>query len=280
MCHAAVRAFSFVARPKEPFISFPQGTLARASVRVPVVCDAFAWFALDKPAGVPVYPDPWIPWPTDLVREVRRQIAGGKEQLRRLGIGSIERINDLDFEASGIVLCARDESVAAGLANCLGSAQIEFVYTLVVRGAPHQSELVCRLPLAPDPVEPRMSGSREHGKKCETRFQLVEQFRGYAIVEAVTRYDRVHQVRVHASESGLKIAGERKYGRVDPVFLSGIKRDYRHSRRGRESPLYDRLCMHLGRLTFPNPDGSTVSIERAPPARMRVLIERLRRHAR
>jgi 23S rRNA pseudouridine1911/1915/1917 synthase len=268
-----------MARPKDPFISFPPGTLDRESVRIPVVRDAGPWFVLDKPAAVACYPDPWIPRPTDLVREVRRQIREGKGQLKDLGIGAIDRINHLDFEASGLVLCARDEAEGARLANCLGSAQIEFTYTLVVRGAPHSPELVCRLPLAPDPVEPRMSGSQEFGKKCETRFKLLEQFRGYATVEAVTRYDRVHQVRVHANESGLKIPGERKYFHVDPVFLSEIKTDYRPGKHDREEPLYDRLCMHLGKITFPGVDGSTVTIEREPPPRFRVLIERLQRHA-
>lgn len=269
-----------MARPKEPFISFPPGALDRESVRVPVVHDAGPWFALDKPAGVPVYPDPWIPRPTDLVREVRQQIRQGKGQLRDLGIDAIERINHLDFEASGLVLCARDDAEAARLANSLGSQQIEFTYALIVRGTPHQNELICRLPLAPDPVEPRMSGSRELGKKCETRFTLAESFLGFSIVHAVTNFDRIHQVRVHAVESGLKVVGERKYGRVDPVFLSEIKRDYRQGKQERETPLYDRLCMHLGRISFPAADGSTVVLEREPPARLRVLVDRLRRHAR
>ena len=270
-----------MAQPKEPFISFPPGALDRESVRVPIVRDAGPWFAFDKPAAVPCYPDPWIPRPTDLVREVRRHIRDGKGQLKQLNIGAIERINHLDFEASGLVLCTRDEAEGARLANCLGSAQIEFTYTLVVRGAPHSPELVCRLPLAPDPVEPRMSGSQEFGKKCETRFKLVEQFRGFAIVEAVTSYDRVHQVRVHANESGLKIAGERKYFHVDPVSLSEIKTDYRPGKHDREAPLYDRLAMHLGKIMFPgaDPGAPLVTVEREPPPRFRVLIERLRRHA-
>jgi len=269
-----------MAKSKEPFISFPPGTLDRESLRIPIAVDSGAWFALDKPAGVPCFPDPWIPRPTDLVREVRKQIRAGKGQLKDLGIGAIDRINHLDFEASGLVLCTRDEAEGTRLANCLGSAQIEFTYLLVVRGAPHSSELVCRLPLAPDPMEPKMSGSREFGKKCETNFRLREQFRGFAVVEAVTSYDRVHQVRVHGNESGLKIVGERKYGHVDPVFLSEIKSDYRAGKQERESPLYDKLCMHLTKLTFPGTDGASVVIEREPPPRFRVLLERLVRHAR
>ena len=104
-------------RPKEPFISFPPGVLDRESVRVPVVRDAGPWFVLDKPAAVACYPDPWIPRPTDLVREVRRGIREGRDQLRDLGIGAIERINHLDFEASGLVLCAREEVEAGRLAT-------------------------------------------------------------------------------------------------------------------------------------------------------------------
>lgn len=267
-----------MAQKKDPFISFPPGTLDRESLRIPIAVESGAWFALDKPAGVPCFPDPWIPRPTDLVREVRQQIRDGKSQLKQLGITAIDRINHLDFEASGLVLCAKNETEAARLANCLGSAQIEFTYLLLVRGAPHSPELVCRLPLAPDPIEPRMVGSRDFGKKCETRFHLREQFRGYALVEAVTSFDRLHQVRVHGFESGLKIVGERRYIRVDPVFLSELKPDYRAGRQEREEPLYDRLCLHLTKMTFPGDDGATVTIEREPPRRFRVLLERLARH--
>ena len=64
-----------------------------------------------------------------------------------------------------------------------------------------------------------MSGSRELGKKCETRFTLVESFLGFAIVNAATTFDRVHQVRVHAAESGLKVVGGRSES-VHPLLFA------------------------------------------------------------
>ena len=103
--------------PADDFLSFPPDTLDREPLRLPIVARGTAWLALAKPAGVPWAPDPWIPRPSDLVREVRRQLRDGKPQLARLGIEAFHAIVGPDLVASGLVLCATTDAEGARLPN-------------------------------------------------------------------------------------------------------------------------------------------------------------------
>jgi 23S rRNA-/tRNA-specific pseudouridylate synthase len=259
------------------FLSFPPDTLIREPLRVPIVARGPHWLALAKPPGVPWHPDPWIPRATDLVREVRQQLRAGKPQLARLGITGFFGITGPDLVASGLVLCATTETEAARLANALGSGGIELTYQLLTVGRPAEKSITCTLPLAPHATETRMVAAPGTGKKTTTRFELETLFRGWALWRAVTTFDRMHQIRVHAAESRLGIVGESRYAKASPVLLSDLKRDYRPAAR-REQPLYNELCLHLRQIAFPEVDGTRRTVECAPPKGFAVLLRRLGEH--
>jgi 23S rRNA-/tRNA-specific pseudouridylate synthase len=264
----------------DDFLSFPPDTLIREPLRLPIVARGADWLVLNKAPGVPWSPDPWIPRQTDLVREVRRQLRDGKPQLARLGIGAFHGIVGPDLVASGAVLCAITDTEGTRLANALGSEQIELTYRFVTMGRPTQMEIVCDLPLAPHASEPRMLVSHTTGKKTLTTFRLEQRFRGYAVWTATSTFDRLHQIRLHAAESGLPIVGESRYAKAAPIFLSEIKRDYRPAGDGTraEPPLYGELCLHLARLAFPAADGKPVVVEVPLPKPFGVLLKKLGEH--
>ena len=260
------------------FLSFPPETLGHEPLRLPFVAKGAAWLAVDKPAGVPWYPDPWIPRPTDLVREVRSQLRAHKPQLARLGIAGFHGITGPDLTASGLVLCATTEAEAARLANALGSAQVELFYHFLTPGRPGVDAIECDQALAPHPTEPRMVISPEAGKKTHTSLRRVQRFRGWALWSATTTFDRPHQIRVHAVASGLPIVGEDRYAKPNAVFLSDLKRGFRQTGE-RERPLYGQLCLHLARISFPDTDGTRRTVECPPPKGFAVLLRRLAEHA-
>jgi 23S rRNA pseudouridine1911/1915/1917 synthase len=260
------------------FLSFPPDTLSREPLRIPILARTDAWFALNKPAGVPWHPDPWIPRATDLVREVRGMLRAGKPQLARLGIAEIHGITGPDLVASGLVLCAANSREGARLANALGSGQVELRYRFLTAGRSTDASFDCTLPLAPHATESRMTVARGFGKKTETHFQLEQRFRGWALWNATTTFDRVHQIRLHAAECGLTVVGETRYGKSPHVFLSDIKRGYRPAAAA-ERPLYDNLGLHLAGIHFTNTDGSPVTVECPLPKGFGVLLRRLAEHA-
>jgi 23S rRNA pseudouridine955/2504/2580 synthase len=262
----------------DDFLSFPPDTLDREPLRLPIVARGPAWLALAKPAGIPCVTDPWIPRSSDLVREVRRQLRDGKPQLARLGIEAFHCIVGPDLVASGLVLCGTTDAEGARLSNALGSAQVELTYRFVTMGRPAETEIVCELPIAPHDSQPRMLVSHTTGKKTVTRFNLEQRFRGYAVWTATTTFDRLHQIRLHAAESGLPIMGESRYAKVASVMLSEIKRDYRASPRRPEEPIYGELALHLARIVFPGADGQPVTVEAPLPKAFGVLLKRFAEH--
>ena len=262
----------------DDFLSFPPDTLDRDPLRLPFVARGPEWLAVVKPAGVPWAPDPWIPRTSDLVREVRRQLRDGKPQLARLGIGAFHGIVGPDLVASGLVLCAITDAENARLSNAVGSSQVELTYRFVTMGRPTETEIVCELPLAPHATESRMLVSHTTGKKTVTRFNLEQRFRGYAVWTATTTFDRLHQIRLHAAESGLPIMGESRYAKVAPAMLSEIKRDYRPSPRKPEEPIYGELALHLSRIVFPGADGKPVTLDAPLPKAFGVLLKRFAEH--
>lgn len=264
----------------DDFLSFPPETLVREPLRLPIIARGGDWLVLNKPPGVPWIPDAWIPRPTDLVREVRRQLREGKPQLARLGISAFDAIVGPDLVASGAVLCAATESEGDRLANAMGSGQIELTYRFVTMGRPAQSEIVCDLPIAPHETEPRMLVSHSSGKKTLTTFRLEQRYRGYGVWTATTTFNRQHQIRLHAAESALPIVGESRYAKAAPIFLSEIKRNYRPAGDGTrvEHPLYGELCLHLARIAFPGADGKRVLVEVPLPKGFAVLLKKLGEH--
>jgi 23S rRNA pseudouridine955/2504/2580 synthase len=145
-------------------------------------------------------------------------------------------------------------------------------------GRPVETEIVCELPLAPHATESRMLVSHTTGKKTLTRFNLEQRFRGYAVWTATTTFDRLHQIRLHAAESGLPIMGEARYAKIPSVMLSEIKRDYRPSPRNPEAPIYGELALHLARVVFPGADGQMVTVEAPLPKAFGVLLKRFAEH--
>lgn len=263
----------------DSFLSFPENTLTPEPVKLPLVAKGDAWFAVTKPAGLPWRPDTWIERPTDIVREIRRQLREGKPQLARLGIDGIHGITGPDLVASGLVLFARTDAEADRLANALGSEQVELTYTFLTRSRIEHDRVTCSLPITPHLVEPRMIVSHAHGKKTVTHFRHVKRFRGFGLWTATTKFDRVHQLRVHATEVGLPIVGESRYGAVPSVYLSEVKKDYRNTTWRGELPLYGELCLHLGKITFPDANGSKRTIEVPLPKPFAVLLKRLDEYA-
>jgi len=67
------------------------------------------------------------------------------------------------------------------------------------------------------------------GKKCETFFELEREGNGYFLFRAEISRGRKHQIRRHASLSGLPVLGDDEYGGAS----------------------FSRLCLHCGEISWP-----------------------------
>jgi len=264
-------------KDKEPFISFPEGRLDEKPVRLKLLADHEGWFAVSKPSGVALVPDPWYAGTIDLVSALRAEISAGKRQLANLGIVAPIAINRLDVEESGVAILAKNEHSGAILKNLLGSSGLKMTYAFLAEASAGDSLLECSLPLLRHREQRRVLVSHRSGKKALTSFRRIESLGSFHRWEAETAYSRIHQIRIHAAECGLGILGERLYNAVPLVYLSHLKRRFRRGEKP-ERPIYGHIALHLGRIEIQYPDQTPIQVEAVLPRGFSALIRRLRRH--
>jgi RluA family pseudouridine synthase len=214
-----------------------------------------AILAVEKPAGLPTHAtaDPGRPHLIGLVTAYLARPANTEPYL-----GVHQR---LDRDTSGIVLFAKAPSANPGLARAFAERKVEKTYhALTVRpGRQPPSRWGVRSRLAPAGKR-RMTAVGSGGQEAETRFRLIESFRGGLLIEARPVTGRKHQIRVHLADAGLAILGDEVYG----------------SASGKAA----RLMLHAVRLALPHPvSGEPLVIESSPPRDFEEALSRLRHGA-
>jgi 23S rRNA pseudouridine1911/1915/1917 synthase len=104
-------------------------------------------------------------------------------------------------------------------------------------------------------------GSRKGGRPAITHVEALEHFANATLVPCTLETGRTHQIRIHLSEAGHPIAGERVYVR------------------GYEGPTVraPRLMLHAAELEFEHPDSDAcVHFEDPPPSDFEAVLRALR----
>jgi 23S rRNA pseudouridine1911/1915/1917 synthase len=122
-----------------------------------------------------------------------------------------------------------------------------------------------------------MAVRRDHATSREavTRFEVVERFRGAALVRVTPKTGRTHQIRVHLAAIGCPVLCDGLYsGRtvIEPGFL-GLPADHPLA----NGPLLARQALHAARLVVDHPSsGVRTAFAAALPADMERTLAALR----
>ena len=161
---------------------------------------------IDKPAGLAVHPGP----------STRESL---EDHLRDLRFGFHREptpVHRLDRDTSGCLLLARNPKAHKRFAAAFEAGRVEKVYVAILDGMPAEREGVIQLPLAK--VSSKAEGwrmvSNPKGQAATTRWALIGEARGRALVRFEPATGRTHQLRVHAASGiGVPILGDPIYGR-------------------------------------------------------------------
>lgn len=158
--------------------------------------------------------------------EIMRQSRGASQTL--------ELIHRLDKETSGCLMMAKNRPIMQHLQQAFKLNQVEKTYWLLVYG--HWPK---RLSLVDFPLDKNQFSSGEYitktvesGKRAVTRFNVLQYFTDWTLLEAKPETGRTHQIRVHAAMSGYPIAGDKKYADKKSRFAAqqaGIPRLFLHA---------------------------------------------------
>jgi len=147
----------------------------------------------------------------------------------------LELVHRLDRDTSGCLVVAKKRSALRNLHEQLRNKTVQKFYHALVKG--HWPTKLTRVTEALKKNDLK-SGERvvvvdnQQGKESETRFRVMERYRGATLVRAFPVTGRTHQIRVHCQVSGHSIAMDAKYGHEDfdeQMKSKGLKRLFLHA---------------------------------------------------
>ena len=121
-------------------------------------------------------------------------------------------VHRLDLPTSGLMVIGLHRDAVVALNKQFQNKSVEKHYQARVFGTLKKSEGSIYLPLKTDwPNRPKQIVCHESGKPSETHWKLLKQHKTYADVELIPVTGRSHQLRVHMTEMGHPILGDRFY---------------------------------------------------------------------
>jgi tRNA pseudouridine32 synthase/23S rRNA pseudouridine746 synthase len=165
-------------------------------------------------------------------------------------------IHRLDRDTSGVILTAKTKPAAGALGKAMMARRFAKTYhALIASSPPEPAEGLIDRPLRRDEV-----GREAYMRVCEpdhpdaetaqTRYCTLNRGDGAALMEMAPQTGRMHQIRVHLASIGRPILGDIRYGGA--LMMNGAA--------------VPRLMLHASRLSFPHPDGQTMTLEAPWPA--------------
>lgn len=172
--------------------------------------------AVNKPAGVETQPTP-ARYRGTLYAALLDYLQDPFRPQLRPTLGMVQR---LDRETSGVMVFSIHPRAHKGLSAAFAGRDVGKRYLAMVAGRlqPSAGEIVTFL--ARSRSGNRVRSVERGGREAITRYRVLEEFAEASLVEVELLTGRSHQIRVHFSESGHPLLGDRLYG--GPGFCRGL----------------------------------------------------------
>jgi 23S rRNA pseudouridine1911/1915/1917 synthase len=188
-------------------------------------------------------------------------------------------VHRLDKGTSGVLVVARALDALRFLQQEFAQRNVDKTYLSITDGVPSPPVGNIDSPVGRHETKrKKMVVKAEGGRNAQTAYEVIEDFGKNALVRAMPRTGRTHQIRVHLKSLGTPVL-------CDPTY-SGRKRLYssellRQKKERNERPLLARQALHAFRLAFTHPaTGARVSFEAPLASDMEETLQVLRSLAR
>lgn len=178
-----------------------------------------------------------------------------KKSSRKVPVGVVSR---LDLETSGLIVFTRTPEAHEHLKEQFATRSAQRTYLAIVGGEATNATYESRLVEYADGKR-KSTKNRKIGKWSKTHVEVVEKLNGATLVRCILETGRTHQIRIHLSEAGHPILGDKRY-----------------ARRRIPTPPAPRVMLHAHTLTFEHPTGEQMRFERDMPADMQAVLLSLR----
>ncbi len=209
-----------------------------------------------KPAGLST-----VPYleeePDNLEQRVRDYLT---HQSERAGVAPLGVVHRIDKDTSGVLVFTRTWLAKQSLSAQFRAHSVHRLYYAIAAGEVRSQTF--RSYLVEDRGDGKRGSTRQHahGQLAVTHVEALRKFAGATLVACRLETGRTHQIRIHLSEVGHPLLGER-------VYIRGPRE---------AQPAAPRLMLHAAELGFVHPATNLeVRFEDAMPRDMQETIARL-----
>lgn len=244
-----------------------------------VVYEDEVMIAINKPPGMVVHPAKGN-WRGTLASALafRFQALSDVGGPTRPGI-----IHRLDRDTSGIILVAKTNALHLKLSEQFEQRLVQKEYLALTVGKVEFDRDAIRQPIGPHPYQrDKMAIRKDHpeSRDAETRYEVLERFRGFSFLRAEPKTGRTHQIRVHLDHIGAPVLCDRLYAGHARITRGEIRRRHAHGlppQPDDDEVVLERQALHAHRIRFEHPiSGAQMQLECPLPADMQQTLELLR----
>ncbi len=129
-------------------------------------------------------------------------------------------VHRLDRDTSGVMIGARNADTATMLQKQFADRKTKKHYVAVLAAIPKSPKAIIDLPIGRNPSEPSTFKVDSKGKSAQTKYEVLQEKDGQALVDLYPKTGRTHQLRVHMKYIGCPILGDKVYGKAaDRLYL-------------------------------------------------------------
>lgn len=210
---------------------------SKVSLPFPVLYDDEYIIVIEKPAGTSTSS-------TDGSKNIQEILS---EFLKKQSKGKTRSyvVHRLDKEVSGVLLFAKSHDIMETIKDKW--EETEKHYFALVEGIPKKAEDTIKSWLLEDKSQ-KVHSTHEtaNAKFSITNYKTIKPVNNYSLLDVKTDTGRKNQIRVHLSDIGCPIVGDRKYGASDDFIR--------------------RIRLHACSLSFPHPvTGKTITVQSPMP---------------
>ena len=184
-------------------------------------------------------------------------------------------VHRLDKNTTGVMVVTKNDTAQWKIAKQFENRQTKKTYLAIVHGCPELTadRINAKLGVHPRKRE-RYAVRPETGKEAITFYHVLEEFRGYALLEINIKTGRTHQIRVHLSHIKHPVVADDMYG-GKPVYPWQLQ----DAEPATQDPIINRVALHANTLEFKHPTTEKmVKFEATLPEDMQNLLNMLREY--
>jgi len=177
---------------------------AAQNIKLNIVFEDDHILVINKPAGLIVHPGAGNP--DNTILNALLHYNPQFNLLPRAGI-----VHRLDKDTTGLMVVAKTLEAQTSLVNQLQTHQVARVYHALIIGTPISGAKI-DAPIARHPHNRQKMAVVAGGKNAISYFKILRRFCAHTYVEVKLETGRTHQIRVHMSNLGYPLIGDKLYG--------------------------------------------------------------------